>query len=59
MQFDENDICPVDKLKNKTEGKIMILFLESEERRHFQDIVDIKRKVKEIKERFELDASSS
>jgi len=54
MKFDENDLSPVESLENETEGRIMILFLESEARRHAQDISDIDKKIAEIKKKFKL-----
>jgi len=55
MKFDENDLSPVESLENVTEGRIMILFLESEARRHAQDISDIDKKIAEIRKKFKLE----
>ena len=54
MWFDEDDMTPVESLKNKTEAKIMILFLECEVRRHTKDIVASSNKILEIRRKFEL-----
>jgi hypothetical protein len=54
MQFDEEDYTPVDSLKNKTEARIMILFLECEIRRHTEDIRKSSNKILEIRRKFGL-----
>ena len=54
MWFDEDDMTPVESLKNKTEARIMILFLECEVRRHTKDIVASSNKILEIRRKFNL-----
>jgi len=54
MRFDEDDLTPVESLKNKTEARIMILFLECEMRRHAVDIIKSGEKILEIRRKFKL-----
>jgi hypothetical protein len=54
MQFDNEDYTPVESLKNKTEARVMILFLECEIRRHTKDIVFSSNKILEIRRKFGL-----
>lgn len=52
MEFDKKTHILIDKtLENKDQASAYILFLESEEWRHQEDIWEIMRRVEKIKEK--------
>lgn len=53
MRFNQYDITIIDSMDRK-EAIAFIKFLRSEERRHYNDISDIRKKVNEVFKRFNL-----